>query len=92
MKEASPGYRTVTIFVAGIAVIALVALVTVGVLQNKPLPQKYKVQWAGSAVHGGGSGGWGWGGHACCLSGAHRNVTVSVNTLCGAATPCRVRR
>ncbi|CAL8380326.1 unnamed protein product [Gadus morhua 'NCC'] len=42
MKEASPGYRTVTIFVAGIAVIALVALVTVGVLQNKPLPQKYK--------------------------------------------------
>ncbi|CAL8282699.1 unnamed protein product [Merluccius merluccius] len=42
MKEASPGYRPVTIFVVVIGVIALVALVTVAVVQNKPLTQKYK--------------------------------------------------
>ncbi|KAJ3607422.1 hypothetical protein NHX12_024473 [Muraenolepis orangiensis] len=45
MKEASPGYRPVTVFVAGIAVIALVALVTVAVVQNKPLPKSTRYRY-----------------------------------------------
>ncbi|XP_053728924.1 ectonucleoside triphosphate diphosphohydrolase 1 isoform X2 [Synchiropus splendidus] len=42
MKEKNPWHTPVTIIITVIGVIAIVALVTVAVLQNKPLPQKYK--------------------------------------------------
>uniref|UniRef100_A0A3P8VJD1 Ectonucleoside triphosphate diphosphohydrolase 1 n=1 Tax=Cynoglossus semilaevis TaxID=244447 RepID=A0A3P8VJD1_CYNSE len=42
MKEKNPWHRPVTIIITVIGVIAIVALVTVAVLQNKPLSQKYK--------------------------------------------------
>nr|XP_020460819.1 ectonucleoside triphosphate diphosphohydrolase 1-like isoform X2 [Monopterus albus] len=42
MKEKNPWHTPVTIIITVIGVIAIVALVTVGVLQNKPLLQKYK--------------------------------------------------
>ncbi|XP_034050667.1 ectonucleoside triphosphate diphosphohydrolase 1 isoform X2 [Thalassophryne amazonica] len=42
MKERNPWYTPVTIIVTVIGVIAIVALVTVAVLQNKPLHTKYK--------------------------------------------------
>ena len=43
MKEKNPWHKPVTIIITVIGVIAIVALVTVAVLQNRPLPQKYKV-------------------------------------------------
>lgn len=43
MKEKNPWHTPVTIIISVIGVIVIVALVTVAVLQNKPLPQKYKV-------------------------------------------------
>ncbi|XP_038591474.1 ectonucleoside triphosphate diphosphohydrolase 1 isoform X1 [Micropterus salmoides] len=42
MKEKNPWHMPVTIIITVIGVIAIVALVTVAVLQNRPLPQKYK--------------------------------------------------
>ncbi|XP_028331296.1 ectonucleoside triphosphate diphosphohydrolase 1 isoform X2 [Gouania willdenowi] len=42
MKEKNPWHMPVTIIISVIGVIAIVALVTVAVLQNKPLHQKYK--------------------------------------------------
>lgn len=42
MKEKNPWHTPVTIIITVIGVIAIVALVTVAVLQNKPLHQKYK--------------------------------------------------
>ncbi|XP_060950714.1 ectonucleoside triphosphate diphosphohydrolase 1 [Limanda limanda] len=42
MKEKNPWHTPVTIIFSVIGVIAIVALVTVAVLQNRPLPQKYK--------------------------------------------------
>lgn len=42
MKEKNPWQSPVTIIITVIGVIAIVTLVTVAVLQNKPLPQKYK--------------------------------------------------
>ncbi|XP_026170883.1 ectonucleoside triphosphate diphosphohydrolase 1 [Mastacembelus armatus] len=42
MKEKNPWHRPVTIIITVIGVIAIVALVTVAVLQNWPLSQKYK--------------------------------------------------
>ncbi|XP_059180655.1 ectonucleoside triphosphate diphosphohydrolase 1 isoform X2 [Centropristis striata] len=42
MKEKNPWHTPVTIIITVIGVIAIVALVTVAVLQNRPLPQKYK--------------------------------------------------
>ncbi|XP_036937887.1 ectonucleoside triphosphate diphosphohydrolase 1 isoform X1 [Acanthopagrus latus] len=42
MKEKNPWHKPVTIIITVIGVIAIVALVTVAVLQNRPLPQKYK--------------------------------------------------
>uniref|UniRef100_A0A1A8L3A0 Ectonucleoside triphosphate diphosphohydrolase 1 n=1 Tax=Nothobranchius pienaari TaxID=704102 RepID=A0A1A8L3A0_9TELE len=42
MKEKNPWHTPVTISITVIGVIAIVALVTVAVLQNKPVPQKYK--------------------------------------------------
>uniref|UniRef100_A0A3B4AY35 Ectonucleoside triphosphate diphosphohydrolase 1 n=1 Tax=Periophthalmus magnuspinnatus TaxID=409849 RepID=A0A3B4AY35_9GOBI len=43
MKERNPWHTPLTIFIAVVGVIAIVALVTVAVLQNKPLIPKYKV-------------------------------------------------
>ncbi|XP_070783225.1 ectonucleoside triphosphate diphosphohydrolase 1 [Enoplosus armatus] len=42
MKEKNPWHTPVTIIITVIGVIAIVALVTVAVLQNRPLHQKYK--------------------------------------------------
>ncbi|KAJ0016209.1 hypothetical protein NQD34_014499 [Periophthalmus magnuspinnatus] len=42
MKERNPWHTPLTIFIAVVGVIAIVALVTVAVLQNKPLIPKYK--------------------------------------------------
>uniref|UniRef100_A0A665UL05 Ectonucleoside triphosphate diphosphohydrolase 1 n=2 Tax=Echeneis naucrates TaxID=173247 RepID=A0A665UL05_ECHNA len=42
MKEKNPWHTPVTIIITVIGVIAIVALVTVAVLQNRPLTQKYK--------------------------------------------------
>ncbi|XP_072230191.1 ectonucleoside triphosphate diphosphohydrolase 1 [Leuresthes tenuis] len=42
MKEKNPWHTPVTIILTVIGVIAIVALVTVAVLQNKPIQQKYK--------------------------------------------------
>ncbi|XP_039991854.1 ectonucleoside triphosphate diphosphohydrolase 1 isoform X2 [Xiphias gladius] len=42
MKEKNPWHTPATIIITVIGVIAIVALVTVAVLQNRPLPQKYK--------------------------------------------------
>ncbi|CAK6956795.1 ectonucleoside triphosphate diphosphohydrolase 1 isoform X1 [Scomber scombrus] len=42
MKEKNPWHTPATIIITVIGVIAIVALVTVAVLQNKPLPKKYK--------------------------------------------------
>ncbi|XP_041671060.1 ectonucleoside triphosphate diphosphohydrolase 1 isoform X1 [Cheilinus undulatus] len=42
MKEKNPWHTPVTIIISVIGVIVIVALVTVAVLQNRPLPQKYK--------------------------------------------------
>ncbi|KAM9837455.1 ectonucleoside triphosphate diphosphohydrolase 1 isoform 2-T2 [Aulostomus maculatus] len=42
MKEKNPWHTPVTIIITVIGVIAIVALVTVAVLQNKPIHQKYK--------------------------------------------------
>ncbi|XP_015231427.1 PREDICTED: ectonucleoside triphosphate diphosphohydrolase 1 isoform X1 [Cyprinodon variegatus] len=42
MKEKNPWYTPLTIIITVIGVIAIVALVTVAVLQNRPLLQKYK--------------------------------------------------
>ncbi|XP_029934419.1 ectonucleoside triphosphate diphosphohydrolase 1 isoform X1 [Myripristis murdjan] len=42
MKEKNPWHTPATIIITVIFVIAIVALVTVAVLQNKPLPPKYK--------------------------------------------------
>nr|XP_046233664.1 ectonucleoside triphosphate diphosphohydrolase 1 isoform X2 [Scatophagus argus] len=42
MKEKNPWHSPLTIIITVIGVIAIVALVTVAVLQNMPLPQKYK--------------------------------------------------
>ena len=43
MKGKNPWHRPVTILIAVLGVIAIVALVTVTVMQNQPLHQKYKV-------------------------------------------------
>ncbi|XP_020796341.2 ectonucleoside triphosphate diphosphohydrolase 1 isoform X2 [Boleophthalmus pectinirostris] len=42
MKERNPWHTPLTIIIAVVGVIAIVALVTVAVLQNKPLTPKYK--------------------------------------------------
>lgn len=42
MKEKNPWHTPLTIIITVIGVIAIVALVTVAVLQNRPVPQKYK--------------------------------------------------
>lgn len=44
MKEKNPWPTPVTVIIIVIGVIAIVALVTVAVLQNKPVHQKYKVK------------------------------------------------
>ncbi|XP_010895951.1 ectonucleoside triphosphate diphosphohydrolase 1 isoform X1 [Esox lucius] len=42
MKEKNPWHKAVVIFIAVLGIIAIVALVTTAVLQNKPLQQKFK--------------------------------------------------
>ena len=54
MKGRNPWHTSVTIIITVIGVIATVALVTVIVLQNKDIPQKYKVSWC--VVRGGAEG------------------------------------
>lgn len=46
MKGRNPWHTPVTIIITVIGVIAIVALVTVIVLQNREIPQKYKVLWS----------------------------------------------
>lgn len=45
MKGKNPWHSPVAIVITAVAVTVVVALVTVAVLQNRPLPQKYKVGW-----------------------------------------------
>lgn len=46
MKGRNPWHTPVTIIITVIGVIATVALVTVIVLQNREIHQKYKVTWS----------------------------------------------
>lgn len=50
MKEKNPWHKSGIVIVAVIAVVAVVALVVVLVVQNMPLPQKYKVRWQHPAL------------------------------------------